>query len=619
MKIKMPAYLKNKLRLKKDLRMKSVILLFIIFPLLGVMTANSADNNDWLTYYEKSNYKKTPRYEETVEFCRKLADGSAYIKFTDFGTSPQGRKLPLLIVDKSGLFASVDIKKRKKPVILIEACIHSGESDGKDAGLTLLRDLAIYNKRPKILNNVVILFIPIFNVDGHERFGRYNRINQNGPEEMGWRVTAQNLNLNRDFLKADTPEMRAWLKLFTKWLPDFLIDCHVTDGADYQYVISYAVASRRNMVKPIRQWLNKAYLPELKWRMEMSGYPLAPYGGFKDRFDIGKGMMNWLAPPRFSHGYGAVQNRPFLLVETHMLKDYKTRVDATYQILYHTLDYIAKDASAYLNFVRQGDSLVAQSAAGREYAIRYRITDEPTMIDFKGYDYTIVNSDISGGKWIKWGKQPIDYRIPLYSKVKATEIITIPYAYIIPPEWIVPIERLKLHGIKISYLTAAETLEVETYRFSNVSWREKPYEGRHPLKYKVKAVKIKRKYPKGSAVIFCNQRTNKVIAEALEPRGYDSFVKWGFFDTIFEQKEYAEDYVMEKLAREMIKQNPKLKSEFEAKLKSDSIFVSSPAERLDFFYKRSPYWDDNINLYPVGRIMTATDLPVNGNDYSTEK
>jgi len=164
----------------------------------------------------------------------------------------------------------------------VQACIHPGESEGKDAMLMLLRDMVIDKKNTHLLDHISILFIPVFNVDGHERFGPYNRINQNGPKEMGWRVTANNLNLNRDFLKAETPEMKAWLKMFNKWLPDFFIDTHTTDGADYQYVLTYLMEIFGNMDDGLTNWCKNRFLPDMTGKMESRGFPVFPYIGFRD-------------------------------------------------------------------------------------------------------------------------------------------------------------------------------------------------------------------------------------------------------------------------------------------------------------------------------------------------
>ena len=296
-----------------------------------------------ITDYEKSGYKKTPRYAETIEYCKKLAAASPFIRYTTFGVSPQGRDLPLLIVDKNARFTSSDVRKTDNVVFMIQAGIHSGEIDGKDAGFTLLRDIISYKDFFKLIDHVTILFIPIFNVDGHERFSAYSRANQNGPEEMGWRVTAQNYNLNRDYLKIDATEMQAWLKLYNEWLPEFFADCHVTDGADYQYTITYKIDQHGLLDPELIQWVQNAYLPPLKKSMANDNFPLIEYVWFKESHKVESGMLTWAAPPRFSDGYTAIQNRPGLLIETHMFKDYKSRVDATYSILKHSLEILNQE------------------------------------------------------------------------------------------------------------------------------------------------------------------------------------------------------------------------------------------------------------------------------------
>jgi len=242
-----------------------------VFIILGFQYFWGAGSDQWQTYYEKSGYKRTPRYRETINFCQRLAESSSWVQLTYFGKSAQNRNLPLLIVDKDGCFSPESTRASGKIVLLIQAGIHAGEIDGKDAGLMLIRDIVIHKKATHLLDNVTLLFIPIFNVDGHERFGPYNRVNQNGPEEMGWRVTAQNLNLNRDFLKADTPEMQAWLRLFNQWIPDLLVDCHVTDGADYQYVITYGIETQANVAKPLRCFSSRLVEPFLNRAMRFNG------------------------------------------------------------------------------------------------------------------------------------------------------------------------------------------------------------------------------------------------------------------------------------------------------------------------------------------------------------
>lgn len=584
--------------------------LYLAILVLFAFQLMAQENQDWLTYYEKSNYLETPRYAETIEYCKRLDQASPWVKYDSFGVSPQGRELPLVIADKNGNFTPDSVKHSGNAILLIQSGIHAGEIDGKDASLMLMREMVITKKLASLLDNATILFIPIFNVDGHERFGPYNRINQNGPKEMGWRTTAQNYNLNRDFMKADSREMQAWLKLFNQWLPDMLVDCHVTDGADYQYSVTYGVAKDQSVSPPLRKWTSEVFEPYLTERMKNDGIPIFPYVGFRERLDIHKGLTGFIGPPRFSTTYGAIQNRIFFLIETHMLKDYKTRVTGTYYLLRHLIELCNEGKDTLKRVNRVADEQTVQLAGSTlPIAIDPDFNDS-TMVDFLGVDYKIVKSDISGGDWVQFGHKPVTYRIPFFGKSIVADSVRLPYAYLIPREWQVEIDKLKLHGIDVKYLLRDTTLSVESYRFSNVRWRKNSYEGHDMVEFDSDVIKEERFYPAGTAVIFLNQRTNRVIANLLEPDAPDSFLKWGFWSTIFEGKEYGEDYVLEKVAREMLADNPGLRAEFDRRILEDQDFANDHWARLYFFYRRTPYWDEKLNVYPVGRLMEKINLQV---------
>ncbi len=476
---------------------------FLLLVLLGSLLSQE---DPWLTYYEKSNFKRTPRYRETVEFCQRLAQASPWVKYTRFGVSPQGRDLPLVIVSKDGEFTPEQIRQSGKVVVLVQAGIHAGEIDGKDAGLMLVRDLAIHHRMPELLDRVILLFIPIFNVDGHERFGPYNRINQNGPEEMGWRVTAQNLNLNRDFLKADCPEMQAWLRMFNRYLPDLLMDIHVTDGADYQYVMTYGLEAGDNVAPPLREFNRKVLQPFLNLKMAEDGFPLSPYVALRDRNDLRRGLVNWVASPRFSNGYGAVQNRTFYLVENHMLKDYHTRVTATYHFLIHFLEAANRYAERIKQVVRESDRLTAEELPGHYLPLDFRTSfRDSIIIKFLGVDYEKIPSEISGSDWLVYHPDRLRlFRIPFFYRSVAIDSVQVPSVYLIPREWQVLLDRLALHRVKIHRLKRDTTLLVKSYRFKNVRWREHPYEGRHPVRFESEGIQEQRFYPAGTAVVFLN-------------------------------------------------------------------------------------------------------------------
>ncbi len=570
--------------------MKRIILLLFIIQFVHA--------GDLETDYERSGFKKTPRYDATVEYCRLLDSAFTTITYTSFGTTPQGRELPLLIADAREEF--VPGQGRERAVLMIQACIHAGESDGKDAGFMLLRDLA----RNGLPENVTILFIPIFNVDGHERFGPYNRINQDGPEEMGYRVTAQNLNLNRDYLKADTPEMQAWLRLYNQWLPDFFVDTHVTDGADFQYAISYKIATYENLAEPVRNWVNDYFVPKLESDMVNRGFPTINYIFFRNSHDVRSGLESWAESPRFSQGYTILHNRPGLLIETHMLKDYRTRVTATYHMLASVVKMISEQQRPLAAAIRSADKFTASPAFQAEpFPLRFTDTSDSVMVDFLGVEYDVVKSDISGGDWYRfYPDKKKTYRIPYYNDQKTTLAVNLPAAYVIPAEWSEVIRRLEIHGVQMQRLAQPATLKVDSYKFSNPRWRNAPYEGHFTVSFDMDSIRETRSFPEGSVLIPLNQPAARVAVHALEPRAPDSFVQWGFFNAVFERREYAESYVLEVLARKMLAEDAELKEEFEHKVATDSSFAANPWARLDFFYRRTPYFDNRWNIYPVGKL-----------------
>jgi len=576
----------------------------LLFVLLVINFAYS----QWQTFYEKSDHLETPPYLETIKYTKKMARQSSLANYRSFGTSPQGRDLPLLIVDKDGLTDPVSIREKGRLIVLIEAGIHSGEIEGKDAGFLIFRDLLFFEKNLHWLDRISFLFIPILNVDGHERFSPYGRINQNGPKEMGWRTTAQNLNLNRDFLKADTPEMQAWLKLYQLWLPEFFIDIHTTDGADFQYPITYAVENKGNMAPPVTRWLNESYINQLEEMMKDAGAPTRSYVFFRRKHDVQSGLLSWVATPRFSQGYTALHNRPGLLVETHMLKDYKTRVEATVAILKSTFDLLEKE---HLNLIKaimaSEEHVVGDDFQNSPFTLRWMMNGDSVMVDFLGFEYEKKESTLSGGQWYRYSDRTTTMKVPFFNGQKPVVFSKVPQVYIIPPEWQTVINRLQTHGVEMVKLNKDVKLKIQTYRFEDIKFSSSPYEGRFSPRFNMIEITEERLIPAGSMVIPLRQNRAPLIMHALEPEGRDSFLAWGFFNAIFERKEYAESYVMEELAREMLEKDPDLKTRFSKKVKSDSVFAANPREILNWFYRQTPFFDQKLNIYPVARIFSAED------------
>ncbi len=562
--------------------------------------------NNWLTYAEASNYQKTPRYQETVLFAKKLDAASDLIAYKTFGKSSEGRDLPLLIAAKNKTFSRESARKAGKAVVLVQAAIHSGESDGKDAGFALLRDIAITKTRIGLLDNVVILFVPIYNVDGHELFSKYNRINQNGPEEMGFRANSANQNLNRDYLKSDTPETVSWLKLWNQWNPDLFIDCHVTDGADFRYNITYEFAHHAESTPHLVNWMNEHFEKRVVQQVESEGNLLSHYLQFASRADPTKGIFTFIATPRFATGYTPLRNRNGLLIEAHSLKDYESRVRGTYDVLRYTIDEIGRNKGSLFEANRRADA--ETTAIGKKYdpnrrfPLRQRIGNKSKPFNFKGVEIKFEDSEVSGARRVIFGKNPVDTTIPRFDAAEVTVSVTPPLYYIVPPQWIDVIKRLEFHGVEFERLKEERELEIESYRFENPKWASASFEGRVTMAFKTIPIKETRRFPKGSVIVPLGQRAANVAIHWLEPDAPDSAMFWGFFNAIFEQKEYSESYVMEDIARNMLTEDPQLRAEFEEKLK-DEKFAKNPRARMNYFYVRSPYYDKRIGVYPVGRIV----------------
>lgn len=571
--------------------------------LLAAVVAPAASLAGPPTPCEVSGSTRTPRYDETMTWLRGLAATTPLLRVTDFGRSPEGRPLPLVVADRRGRFTAGELADRGPGhlVVLVQACIHAGESSGKDAGLQLLRDLAADPAlAERLLDHVTLLFIPILNVDGHERFSPYGRINQHGPAEMGWRTTAANLNLNRDYLKADTPELQAWLALFRAWLPDFFVDLHETDGIDYQYAITYSLETHGNLDADLTTW-TRGFESDLCGALAAQGWPLSPYVALKDWSDPGSGLVTWAATPRFSHGYVTLQNRPALLVEAHMLKDYATRVEGNVRLLRHTLAWLNDHAPDLRAAVAAADARAASPEfRAAPFALDFALTDSARTVDFLGVGATAVTSEITGGRWFRYDGGPRTLRLSRQDQLVPSVTARLPEAYLVPPAWTEAIARLEAHGVVSWRLPAPVTLPVRSWRLLDPQWQERPSEGRHPLTCRAESLTETRTFPAGTVVVDLGQRAARVAAHLLEPAGPDALLRWGFFDAAFERVEYAEPYVLEAMIPQLLAAHPKWAAELAVRKAASPDFAGDPGAIRQWFYERTPYWDTRAGIYPVG-------------------
>ncbi|MDP2301059.1 MAG: M14 family metallopeptidase [Ignavibacteria bacterium] len=564
------------------------------------MTDNK--NDIWLTHFEKSGKISSPLYNETIEYFSQFEKHTPYAKMKTFGYSAQGRELKVLVVAKDNDFTPKKAKRNGKAVLLIQNGIHSGEIEGKDAWMLLLREILITKEKLGLLENLVLLIIPILNIDGHERTSEYNRPNQNGPVNMGWRTTSTNLNMNRDYLKADTYEMKSLLKLFSQWLPDFVIDNHTTNGADYQYHITYGMEKHQNIYSGLGKWGKEKLMPFVLNSVEGDGFLTAPYVETKTG-NLYDGIIDLAAPLRFSTGYSAAQNRLCLLVETHSLKPFENRVFSTKSMNTAVLHYLNQNFKELKEINKKADSEVIHDhlIKKKTFPLIIEGTDEFDTMLFKGFRSYEEASEITGNNVIRYTNESIEFEIPVYNKVKITAKVSVPQAYLIPSQFTNIVRILKLHGVKVHTLKDEKEISIQKYKFVEQTFAPRPYEGRLMVKVKTEPFSEKLKVEKGTFLVFTKQRTLKVILNLLEPEAPDSFVSWGFFNAFFERKEYAEAYVFEPIAKRMLNKSAKLKKEFFELLGKDESFRNDPGTRLDFFYTRSNYFDKGEKIYPIFR------------------
>ena len=559
------------------------------------------------TVAERSGFSETGRYEEVTALCDAFArQYPKAVRCTTFGTTPEGRPMKALVASTSGALTPEQAQRRGLPVVLIQGGIHAGEIDGKDAGFLALREVLEGRAANGALDKLVWVFVPVFNVDGHERFGAWNRPNQRGPKEMGWRTTAQNYNLNRDYLKADTPEMQAMLQLVQRWDPLVTVDLHATNGAQFEHDISIQVEPVHAGDAGLRMAglaLRTGVIDDLA---KQGSLPLPYYPSFVMQDDPSSGFEDGVPPPRFSHGYFLLRNRIAMLVETHSWKEYPVRVRITRNTVVSVLEHVARDGASWLTTAKQAD-IAAASLGGRQEPLTYVAAPAARTVEFRGYAYTRTTSDVSGALMTRYDETtPQVWKVPLKDDIRPGIVVEAPGAgYLVPAAeaaWVAAV--LKTHGVEYRLLGKAWQGDAQVFRATKSSFGSASVETHQRLTVEGDWTRESRATPAGALFVPIAQPRARLVMALLEPKAPDSLLAWGRFNNAFERKEYMEDYVAEAVAREMLR-DPAVKAEFERRLREDTAFAQSPAARLEFFYRRHPSWDERYQLYPVLRVDAA--------------
>ncbi|KOR49185.1 peptidase M14 [Xanthomonas oryzae] len=556
------------------------------------------------TQAERSGFVRTGRYDEVIALCNAFAQRYPQaVRCIQFGTTPEGRPMKALVASTSGALDAQSAAQQKLPVVLIQGGIHAGEIDGKDAGFLALRELLDGKAGKGVLDKLVWVFVPVFNVDGHERFRTWNRPNQRGPEQMGWRTTARNFTLNRDYVNADAPEMQAMLQLAQQWDPLMYVDLHVTDGAKFEHDVSVQVepvhAGDATLQRDGTRWRD-AVLADLK---KQGSLPLPYYPSFVHEDDPGSGFAHDVSPPRFSHGYFLLRNRFGMLVETHSWKDYPTRVRVTRNAIVSVLQQAARNGAQWRTDAAAADQR-ATHLAGTSAPLSFAAGPQARTVAFRGYAYTRTPSPISGALMTRYDEsKPQIWKVPLRDLIKPDVVVDAPRGgYLVPAAQAALVgEKLRLHGIAFQTIGNAAERPVQTFRADTVTFAARSNESHQTVEISGQRRDETRTVPAGSLFVPIAQPKARLVMAMLEPQAPDSLLQWGFFNTAFERKEYMEAYVAEEVARGMLAKDDALKAQFEQRIASDPDFTKNSQARLEFFAKRHASWDERYQLYPLLR------------------
>jgi hypothetical protein len=571
-------------------------ILFITF----LVTVSCATAQSYVTPFERTNGKQTATYFECIDFYKLLARSFSTIKILTGDTTDAGYPLHVVLFSADKDFNINIWHKQHKVVVLVNNGIHPGEPDGIDASMMLIRDLA--EEKIKMPQHVVLAVIPVYNIGGCLNRNSFSRVNQNGPESYGFRGNGQNLDLNRDFIKADSRNAFAFEKIFHELNPDIFIDNHVSDGADYQYTMTMLTTQHNKLEGPTGDFLHDVFEPALYKSMKEKNWQMCPYVNFEES-NLSSGWTAFYDPPRYSSGYASLFETIAFVPETHMLKPYADRVKSTYAFMQTVMEEASVFSNEILTKRAASIGMVEQQKA---FPLSWKVDSSRfEYIDFKGYDTSMKISEVTGlPRYYYDHSRPFERQVKFYNTYVPSAIVQKPKAYIIPGGWHEVIDRLRLNHVIMHPLKKDTTVETEYYMVDDYKSYANAYE-KHHRNYNIHLSTHNDSihFLKGDYIVYTGQETDRYIVETLEPLSDDSFFSWNFFDAILQRKEYYSDYRWEDVAADYLKQHPNLRNELEEKRKTDTTFAASSEKQLYFVYAHSPYSEPGYMRIPVFRLI----------------
>ncbi|WP_426491845.1 M14 family metallopeptidase [Hymenobacter sp. 102] len=575
----------------------------MLATLLSALLLTTAPAPDWRTPFEKGNGNTTTTHAECIGYYQQLDAAYPEIQLREVGQTDSGRPLHEVVVSLDGDFEPTSLRAKGRRVVFIQNGIHPGEPEGIDASMMLARDYVQKKELRRQLADVVLVFIPIYNVDGALNRNSTTRTNQNGPESYGFRGNARNLDLNRDYIKQDSRNARAFAQLFQRWQPEVYVDTHTSNGADYQYTMTLIATQKDKLHPALSRYMQQRLLPALYSGMDKKKWHLTPYVDFEGRTPDARGLVGFLETPRYSTGYTTLFNTIGFVTETHMLKAYTPRVRATYDFLVLLIGQVHQDGAA---LAQARAEAAQQTRTQQQFALGWRLdTTQIEQFTFRGFEGKTKPSEVSGLPRLFYDrKAPYTKAVPYRNTFRPTVQVQRPRAYVLPQAWGEVVERLRLSGVQLRQLAADTVINGETYYIQDYKTAPRPYEGHYlHSQVQVRPVRQARPFLRGDYLISLDQPAARYLIETLEPQATDSFFAWGFFDSILQQKEYFSDYVFEDVAAELLRRRPELRAQLETKKKQDPAFAASAAAQLDWVYRQSDHYETSHLRYPVLRVL----------------
>ena len=555
---------------------------------------------DLLTPYEKGNKNQTTLWTDCIAFYQDLAQRYPQVlRFEQIGVSDGGVPVHAGVVSADGVFEREQIKREGRTVFFNNNGIHPGEPEGIDTCMALVRDLCTEPARLAALGSTVLLFVPVYNVDGCLNRANTSRVNQDGPEQFGFRGNARHLDLNRDFIKCDTLNARLFNQLLTSWDPDVMVDTHTSNGADYPYTMTLIHTQADKLGSGLGPFLRQTMLPAIYAQMEERGWPTCPYvNPVQDTPD--DGLAEFLEVPRFSTGYAALHHVIGFMPETHMLKPYADRYESMRALVDVTLAFTVAHGE---QIQRLRAEAKAQFAASAHWPVTWKMDEnQPSTFRFKGYEAKRSPSLLGNYTRLSYDRsKPWERDIAYYNSFPADVVVRAPKAYVVPQAWREAIERLHWNGVQMTRIDSATTVDAQYYHIVTATPRGHAYEGHmYHDDVAVEARSGRFTLQPGDYMIALDQPNARYAVETLEPQGHDSFFRWGFFNSVLEKKETFSDYVFEDLALEMLETEPELKAKFEQWKAANPALLSDQQQVLGFIFENGkrhaePEW----RRYPV--------------------